>query len=99
MLTWSLACTLSPARRAITSLAFMFVEVPEPVWKTSIGNWRSCLPAAISAASARAGLEDVDRELAVVLAGGDLSGRLLDAPGAAFGEQPEFAVDGCGRAL
>ena len=30
-----------PARRAITSLAFMFVEVPEPVWKTSIGNWPS----------------------------------------------------------
>ncbi len=35
----------------MTSLAFMFVEVPEPVWKTSIGNWRSCLPAAISAAA------------------------------------------------
>ena len=29
----------------------MFVEVPEPVWKTSIGNWRSCFPAAISAAA------------------------------------------------
>ena len=27
----------------------MFEEVPEPVWKTSIGNWSSCLPAAISA--------------------------------------------------
>ena len=35
----------------MTSLAFMFVEVPEPVWKTSIGNWLSCLPAAISAAA------------------------------------------------
>src|SRR3954469_22280771 len=29
----------------------MFVEVPEPVWKTSIGNWPSCLPAAISFAA------------------------------------------------
>jgi hypothetical protein len=32
----------------ITSLAFMFVEAPEPVWKTSIGNCPSCSPAAIS---------------------------------------------------
>ena len=31
MLTWSLGCAPSPARLAITSLAFMFVEVPEPV--------------------------------------------------------------------
>ena len=29
---------------AITSLAFMFDEVPEPVWKTSIGNWSSNSP-------------------------------------------------------
>ena len=35
----------------MTSLAFVFVEVPEPVWKTSIGNCSSCLPAAISAAA------------------------------------------------
>ena len=26
----------------------MFVDVPEPVWKTSIGNWSSCLPSATS---------------------------------------------------
>src|ERR1700722_18745880 len=51
MLTWSLACTFSPASVAITSLAFMFVEVPEPVWNTSIGNCSSCLPAAISPAA------------------------------------------------
>jgi len=38
MFTWSLGCAPSPARFAMTSLAFMFVEVPEPVWKTSIGN-------------------------------------------------------------
>jgi hypothetical protein len=30
---------------AITSLAFMFDDVPEPVWKTSIGNWSSQLAA------------------------------------------------------
>ena len=37
-LTWSLGCTPSPASVAMTSLAFMLDEVPEPVWKTSIGN-------------------------------------------------------------
>ena len=51
MLTWSLGCTPSPAMFAMTSFAFMFVEVPEPVWNTSIGNCASCLPAAISAAA------------------------------------------------
>ncbi len=44
-LTWSLGCTSRPrervARVAITSLAFMFDEVPEPVWKTSMGKWSS----------------------------------------------------------
>ena len=49
MLTWSLGWAGSPARLAITSLAFMFDEVPG------------------------AGLEDVDRELIVVLALGDAS--------------------------
>ena len=44
----------SPARLAITSLMFMFEEVPEPVWKTSIGNWSSCSPAAMVSPSARA---------------------------------------------
>ena len=48
MFTWSLGWTPSPARFAITSLAFMFEEVPEPVWKTSIGNWSSCSPSATS---------------------------------------------------
>ncbi len=36
----------------MTSLAFMFDEVPEPVWKTSIGNWSSCSPAAIASPAA-----------------------------------------------
>ena len=44
----------------MTSLAFMFEEVPEPVWKTSIGNWSSCSPRATASPasamrSARAG--------------------------------------------
>ena len=34
--TWSLGCTFEPmsseARWAMTSFAFMFVDVPEPVW-------------------------------------------------------------------
>ena len=44
MFTSSFACTPSPARLAMTSFAFMFDEVPEPVWKTSIGNWSSSSP-------------------------------------------------------
>ena len=52
MLTWSLGCAPSPAIVAMTSLAFMFDEVPEPVWKTSIGNWSSWRPWAISSAAA-----------------------------------------------
>jgi hypothetical protein len=30
----------------------MFEEVPEPVWKTSIGNWSSSSPLTIRAAAA-----------------------------------------------
>ena len=52
MLTWSLACTSPPASVAITSLAFMFELVPDPVWKTSIGNWSSNSPAATRSAAA-----------------------------------------------
>ena len=52
MLTWSLACTSSPASVAITSFAFMLELVPEPVWKTSIGNWSSNSPAATRSAAA-----------------------------------------------
>ena len=48
MLTWSLGWASSPASSAITSFAFMFEEVPEPVWKTSIGNWSSWSPFATS---------------------------------------------------
>src|SRR5690625_171640 len=35
------SCVASVAR---TSLVFMFEEVPEPVWNTSIGKCSSCLP-------------------------------------------------------
>ena len=40
-------------RLAMTSLAFMFVEVPEPVWKTSTGNCPSRSPAATCSAASR----------------------------------------------
>src|SRR5262245_25874449 len=52
MLTSSFGWTSSPARVAITSFAFMFDEVPEPVWKTSMGNWSSSSPSAIRAEAA-----------------------------------------------
>ena len=62
----------------MTSLAFMFDEVPEPVWKTSIGNWRSWAPAATSSAAfaiARRELRVEQAELAVGARRG-----ALDAP-------------------
>ena len=37
---------------ATTSLVFMLDEVPDPVWKTSIGNWSSCSPAITASAAA-----------------------------------------------
>ena len=44
-MTWSFGLTVLPsarvARVAMTSFAFMFELVPEPVWKTSTGKWRS----------------------------------------------------------
>ena len=52
MFTWSFGWTPSPASAAITSFAFVFAEVPEPVWNTSIGNWSSCRPSAISSPAA-----------------------------------------------
>ena len=39
--------TSSPARVEMTSSTLVLVEVPDPVWKTSIGNWSSNSPAAI----------------------------------------------------
>ena len=57
-LTWSLAWTApgSPRRSAasvaMTSLAFMLDEVPEPVWNTSTGNSASQSPEATSSAAA-----------------------------------------------
>ena len=52
--TWSLGCTgdlvpmvppaSSMARLEMTSLAFMFDWVPEPVWKTTSGKLSSSLP-------------------------------------------------------
>src|SRR3712207_1721461 len=54
-LTWSLGCTGVPvasvARVAMTSLVFMLLDVPEPVWKTSMGKWSSHVPDATSPAA------------------------------------------------
>ena len=54
-LTWSFGCTLRPsasvARLASTSLVFMLELVPDPVWKTSIGNSSSNSPAATRSAA------------------------------------------------
>src|SRR5918995_561915 len=52
MLTWSLGWWPSPARVAMTSLTLVLVLVPDPVWKTSIGNWSSWSPAATASAAA-----------------------------------------------
>ena len=61
MLTWSLGWTgsreprsppsISMARLEMTSLAFMLVEVPDPVWKMSTTNWSSKRPSATSLAA------------------------------------------------
>lgn len=52
--TWSFGWTSRPrrsvARVARTSLVFMLDDVPEPVWKTSTGNWSSQRPSATSPA-------------------------------------------------
>ncbi len=54
--TWSFGCTGLPsdsvARVAMTSLVFMLLDVPEPVWKTSIGKCSSQSPRATLAAAA-----------------------------------------------
>src|SRR5688500_14701072 len=51
MFTSSFAWTSPPASVARTSFAFMFELVPEPVWKTSIGNWSSSSPEATRSAA------------------------------------------------
>jgi hypothetical protein len=54
-LTWSFGCTDEPsvsvARVAMTSLVFMLLDVPEPVWKTSMGKCSSHSPRATEAAA------------------------------------------------
>ena len=60
-LTWSFGCTgffeprsppaSSIARLEMTSLEFMFDCVPEPVWKTTSGNWSFIRPSMTSSAA------------------------------------------------
>ena len=100
MLTWSLGWTgfLLPtvppriwiARFAITSLAFMLLEVPEPVWKMSTTKSRSCCPAATSCAAwmiASASLAS-SLPLALVHLGGGLLDQRQRADHAAREPQP-----------
>lgn len=54
----SFACRTGPpapasctARLTITSLAFVLVDVAEPVWNTSTGRCIACCPSAISRAT------------------------------------------------
>ena len=63
MFTSSFAWTSSPASAAMTSFAFMFEDVPEPVWKTSSGNWSSSSPAPMRspAAAMRSALSSSSR--------------------------------------
>ena len=89
MLTWSLGWTgvLVPtvppriwmARFAITSLVFMLLEVPEPVWKMST---RNCVVVRPAATSCGGGDDGVGRGRGGQLAGRvvDLGGGLLDQP-------------------
>lgn len=55
MFTWSFGCTSRPraseARDAITSLTFMLLDVPLPVWKTDRGKSASWSPAATASAA------------------------------------------------
>jgi len=54
-LTWSFGCTGEPsasvARVAMTSFVFMLLDVPEPVWKTSMGKCSSHSPRATADAA------------------------------------------------
>ena len=69
MLTWSLGCTgffepisppsISMARFEITSLAFMFDCVPEPVCQTTSGKCSSSLPSITSCAAVDDGLAEL----------------------------------------
>ena len=77
MFTSSFAWTSSPASVASTSFAFMFDEVPEPVWKTSIGNWSSSSPEAIRCGAGGDAIGLVAVEQAEV--GVRARGRALDA--------------------
>ena len=84
----------------MTSLAFMFDEVPEPVWKTSIGNWSSCSPSAISSAGGGDPLGEVgveQAELGVGARGGalDAAEPAHDRDGDALAGHGEV-VDGLG---
>ena len=53
----------SMARLEMTSLAFMFDWVPEPVWKTTSGKWSSSVAAITSSAARHDQLDLLRRQL------------------------------------
>ena len=113
MFTWSFGCTGSrepmglPAiceqRFAMTSFAFMFVLVPEPVWKMSTGKWASSTPAETSRGGLSNEIGAGGVKLAEILVGAR-GGDLDEAQGAdelareavtADGEIEHGALGGC----
>ena len=64
----------------------MLVLVPEPVWNTSMGNWSTCLPPAISSAAPW---------MAFAIGAGN-SFRLLFASAAAHFTSPSARTNACG---
>ena len=102
ILTWSFGWTgffepispprISIARFEITSLAFMFDCVPEPVCQTTSGKWSSSLPSITSSAACDDGLADFrvePAEIHVHLGGGALD----DAERADDGQRLLFPAD------
>ena len=79
---------ISMARLEITSLAFMFDWVPDPVWNTTSGKWSSSVPAITSSAA---------RQISSTFSGGSCPSSPLAMRGALL-EDAERADDGTGEA-
>ena len=93
--TWSFGCTGLPsdsvASVAMTSLVFMLLDVPEPVWKTSMG--KCCVPVAAATAAAASVIAPAMSRVEHAEVGVDGRGRALDR-----GERADqLALDGRAR--
>ena len=84
---------------AITSLTFMLVLVPEPVWKTSTGNWSTRWPASTSLASRASPASTIASEMSDVITpvggvdGGGLDLDRDDCPNQVVRERPGDRAD------